>query len=364
MNLKDTKTFYLYQFFSIAFLLLTTKYLNVHDIINIGGQMDAISYIEISKYFPKLPTENDIILQNVAQRFIIPYVAGFFSNIFVVDLLIVFRVFTALFLIFYIFLITFIADKLKLNLRESILLFSLLLLNPYIARYHLFNPIQSHDMLFFCLCALFAYSVIMNKFILNIFVTVITIFLRQTSIALFCASLIHLTIHKKKKIIIFLCLSYFISLYTITNVGKYISTNSFPIGTAYGIFLYDFTQINKLVRFVLIPFVSFSPLFIFFLSERNKDINIKTILILLIPCIMMIGQPYLGGPTYSTSNVVRISTLCYPILTILMFYSFNLRKILMNNLIFFLLICCLFFWSMHPTFSIFKFFGIFRFYNY
>jgi len=74
MNLKDTKTFYLYQFFSIAFLLLTTKYLNVHDIINIGGQMDAISYIEISKYFPKLPTENDIILQNVAQRFIIPYV--------------------------------------------------------------------------------------------------------------------------------------------------------------------------------------------------------------------------------------------------------------------------------------------------
>ena len=128
MNSKDTKTFYLYQFFSITFLLLTTKYLNIHGIINIGGQMDAISYIEISKYFPNLPTENDIILQNAAQRFIIPYAAGFFSNIFVIDLITIFRVLTALFLIFYIFLITFITDKLKLNLRESILLFSLLFL--------------------------------------------------------------------------------------------------------------------------------------------------------------------------------------------------------------------------------------------
>ena len=166
MNSKDTKTFYLYQFFSLTFLLLTTKYLNIHGIINIGGQMDAISYIEISKYFPNLPTENDIILQNAAQRFIIPYAAGLFSNIFMIDLITIFRVLTALFLIFYIFLITFITDKLKLNLRESILLFSLLFLNPYIARYHLFNPIQSHDMLFFCFCMLFAYSVITNKFIL------------------------------------------------------------------------------------------------------------------------------------------------------------------------------------------------------
>ena len=364
MSSKDTKTFYLYQFFALTFLLLTTKYLNIHDIINIGGQMDAISYIEISRYFPKLPSENDIILQNAAQRFIIPYAVGFFSNIFAIDLLIVFRVFTLLFLLFYIFLITFIVDKLKLNLRESILLFSLLFLNPYIARFHLFNPIQSHDMLFFCLCIIFAYSVISNKFILNITTIVITIFLRQTSIALFFASLIHLIIYKKIKLIIFLCLSYFIGLYTITYVGKYISTNSFPIQTAYGIFLYDFTQIDKLVRFALLPLVSFFPLFIFFLSERNKDINIKTILILLIPCIMMIAQPYLGGPIYSTANVVRISTLCYPILTILIFYSFNLRKILTNNLIFFLLLCCLFFWSIHPTFSIFKFFGIFRFYNY
>ena len=364
MNANESRILYLYQFFCIIFLLLTTKYLNIHDIINIGGQMDAISYTEIAEQFPTLPHESDAILKNLAQRFVIPYAVGSISKLFNIDLILVFRIFTITFVLLYIYLITFFANKLKFSLRESVLFFSFLVLNPYITRYHLFNPMQSHDMLFFCLCILFTYSVIKNKFILNIFATVVTIFLRQTSIALFFSSLVYLIFNKKVKLILLLCSTYFLSLLIIVYVGKYISTDTFPFQTAYRLFFYDFTQIETLLRFALLPLLSFFPLFLFFLSKVKKNIDIKIVLVLLIPCIMMIAQPYLGGPTSTGRNIVRITTLCYPILTILIFYSFDLKKIINNNLIFFPYLFSLFFWSLHPTFSIFKFFGVFRFFNY
>lgn len=361
MNGKDKKILYCYQLLCLIFLFLTTKYLNIYDIIHVGNQADSISYTEISKHFPKFPNGSDIIIQNVAQRFLIPYIAGFGSSVFNLDLLLVFKVLTIVFIYIYVHLISLIINKLKLNLRESILLFSFLIFNPYIVRYHIFNPVQSHDMLFFCLCILFVYSVIEKKFILNIFTTTLTIFLRQTSIALFFASFIYLYFNKKIKLMIFLCLIYCLGLVIIIFIGKYISVISFPFSNVYGIFLYDFTQIEILIKWSLLPVVSFFPLILFFFSKLKKNINIKTILIFLIPCLMMIGQPYLGGPLESSRNLIRITTLSYPILVILMFYCFDLRRILNNNLIFYFYTSCLFMWSIHPTFSKYNLFSFLRF---
>ena len=46
---------------------------------------------------------------------------------------------------------------------------------------------------------------------------------------------------------------------------------------------------------------------------------------------MMIAQPILAGPDGSERNVVRITTLCYPILVIFIFNIFDFKKLLTKN---------------------------------
>ena len=147
-----------------------------------------ISYSEIAKIAPTLPLQSEIIIQHVAQRFLIPYLAGSIASIFNIDFFSIFQIFTFLLVIFYIFIIYKIVIKLNFNLRISILFFTLLFFNPYIVRSHIFNPVQAHDMLFFCLGLIFAFSLYYNKFLINLLTTLISIYLRQSSIALFIGS--------------------------------------------------------------------------------------------------------------------------------------------------------------------------------
>jgi len=79
---------------------------------------------------------------------------------------------------------------------------------------------------------------------------------------------------------------------------------------------------------------------------------------------MMIGQPIIAGPDGSVNNVGRISNLCYPILACFCFYIYNFEKFVNQKYLFYTFISAMFLWSLHPTFSIFKSFGVFRFYNY
>ena len=105
----------------------------------------------------------------------------------------------------------------------------------------------------------------------------------------------------------------------------------------------------------------FFPLGIILFGKINKNINISTILILFFVSCMMIGQPILAGPDYSGRNVVRIATLCYPILLTLLFYAFNPSYLTSRKYLYYPFIFCLFVWSLHPTFSIINFFSILRF---
>jgi hypothetical protein len=155
-----------------------------------------------------------------------------------------------------------------------------------------------------------------------------------------------------------------LSLFVVIKIGQSISNDNFPINLAYGIINYDFTQIEKLIKFILLAFFPFLPLTVILFGKINKNIEISTSLILLFVCAMMIGQPILGGPDGSVNNVGRIANLCYPIITMFCFYNFNFNKFVSNNYLFYPFIIGLYFWSLHPTYSLFKFFGILRFYNY
>ena len=364
MNKSEAKIYYLYITISLIFITATTNYLSLFDIIHLANQTDVISYSEIAKKAPLLNKDSDIILQNVAQRFLIPYIVGSIADFLDIDFFLVFKFLTILNIVFYIFLINILIKKLNLNLRISILFFSILFLNPYIVRYHIFNPAQAHDMIFFCFGLIFSITIINKNYLVNLMTTVFAIYLRQTSIALLIGSSILLLINKKIKFFIILIGSFFISLFLIIETGKQISSQDFPIELAYGIIFYDFNQFEKLIKFLLLGIMPFAPLIIVFFGKINKDIKVSSALILLFVCVMIIGQPILAGPEGSINNVGRIANLCYPILACFCFYVFNFEKFVNRNYLFYIFISALFLWSLHPTFSIFKSFGVFRFYNY
>ncbi len=188
MNKFETKIYYFYVIISFVFITATTDYLSLFDIIHVANQTDTISYSKIARMAPLLTSESDIIIQHVAQRFLIPYVVGSLAHFLDIDFFLVFKIFTFLFIFFYIFLINSLINKFNFNLKVSILFFSILFLNPYIIRYHIFQPVQAHDMLFFSLGLFFVLTIINKKYYTNLLVTITTAYLRQTSIALLIGS--------------------------------------------------------------------------------------------------------------------------------------------------------------------------------
>ena len=362
MNKKQIKIYYIYIIFCLIFISFTTEYLNLEDIIYFANQTDAISYFEIAKLSPSIPVDSEIIIKHVAQRFLIPYLIGWTSKILQIDLFVTFKIFTFIFIFLYILIIDLIRVKLSLNFVNSILFYSLLFLNPYITRNHLFNPVQAHDMLFFCLGLVFAYSIIKNKYILNIIIVFFSIFLRQTSIAMFLASSVYLILNKKIKIFIYFIIIFLLLFIFIISLGNRISNDIFPIHLTYGILFYDFTNFEKLIKFFLLPLVAFFPLSFVIVGKKINNIKEKYVYILIFCCALMIGQPLAAGPDGSLGNVVRIANLCFPILTLLIFYFYDFSIFFRKKLLFGMFIVGLFFWSLHPTFSTIKIFSFLRFY--
>ena len=149
--------------------------------------MDVISYTEISKHAPSLPYNSDIIIKHIAQRFLIPYIAGCIAYYTQIEIFIVFKFLTYFFILLFLLITIIYLNKCKYEVKEKILFFSFLFLNPYIVRHHIFQPIQSHDILFFCIGLIVSYLIIKNENKLLIFFAVIPIFLRQTAIAFLLA---------------------------------------------------------------------------------------------------------------------------------------------------------------------------------
>ena len=364
MNKYQKNIYYLYIAIAFLFIIFTTNYLSLHDIIYVANQMDGISYNEIAKIAPQIPKENSIIIKHVGQRFLIPYIVGSSAYFLNVDYFVIFKIVTFISIFIYIFLINSIVRNFNLKCKESILFFSLLFLNPYIIRYQIFNPLQVHDMLFFCLSLIFVITIIKKNFFTSLLTTTMTIYLRQSSIALFIGATIILLINKKIKLLIILMFSFLISFLLIIKAGEIISIDKFPIRNAYGIIFYDFKQTEKLIKFLLLAILPFIPLLVILFANLNKDIDHYTVIAILITSLMLIAQPILGGPDHSTNNVGRIANLSYPILTVLCFYVFNFKKFVNSKLFFYIFIVGMFLWSLHPTFSIFKIFAPLRFYNY
>ena len=254
----------------------------------------------------------------------------------------------------------YLIKKFSINLKISVLTLSLILLNPYLIRYFISIPTLLNDLIFIFACYLFCIGFILSEKItlLGIFLSLLV---RQTGIALvigFLVNKIFFTKQTYKKIytlILFLILCFiifFTSEYYATNVS-----NNFKFLSIYGLFHWIYNDWNffQFFEFLTLPLLSYIPIIIcFFILGCNfsNSESIQKMFILILVFALIIAQPILGGPGFTGRNIIRLTSLGYPIiLFLLMKFSLQKNKF-KNNYFFYTFILLLHLWSFHPRYSL------------
>ena len=106
--------------------------------------------------------------------------------------------------------------------------------------------------------------------------------------------------------------------------------------------------------------MSFLPLSLVIFGKIKNNIDFKTVITLLFVCMMMVGQPILGGPDASSRNVVRIATLCYPIILMAIFYIYDFKYFFNKKIIFFFIVDIFPYLVTAPNFFLYKYFFFFK----
>ena len=241
--------------------------------------------------------------------------------------------------------------------------------NPYLIRYYLAVPTIVVDLGFIISLEIIAIGFLKKKnkfFFLGMIIAALS---RQNSIIILIVFFIIKFIYKNKSIIkykdlILLSICYITiflinTYYAINSAGNLNEIENLYSTTLFGILIFDYNLID-LFRYLYFPILGFGPLiiFIFILLYLKKFSLNKSefIIFCLITSILLIGIAFVGGPTTTGKNLIRLSNFSYIYLMIIINAFFqetkNNRSLLEICSIFSLL---LFFWSLHPTFSKIKF---------
>ena len=358
MSKKYERYYFIYIFWLLIFVIFTNQHYNFDEIVNIN-QLDSVSYMAIANYSPNYSSE--ILPYHHAQRVFFPYFVGLIANVLNFDIFYSFKVFTfiSLFLIIYIHYLTI--KKLKTDFFFSIISISLLILNPYIFRYFIAVPTMINDAVFILSIYLFLFSLVSNNnyVILSIFLGLVT---RQNGIFLFIANLIDLFFRKKYKFFktknfIVSLLIIIIALSTSNYYASKVSIEGFDYEHVYGTFDWFINNGSFLdfVKWLLLPFYSFLPIIlIFFIYRKLKNFkknDLKNHIILLFIFISIVGLPLLSGPDLASRNIIRLTTLAFPIFLVWISWFTDVKKEKYNNKLFIVIIVALHIWSLHPTYS-------------
>ena len=358
MSPKHEKFYLIYIFWLLLFTFFTNQYYSFNEIVSIN-QLDSVSYMAIAKSAPNI--SNEIIPYHHAQRVFFPYLVGLISNITNIDLMLCFRIITFLVIFFIIYLHYLITKKLNINLNTSIIFSSLLILNPYLVRYFVAVPTMINDAVFILSLYLFLFGLLLNNklTLTGVFFGLIS---RQNGIFLFVSYIINKLFVLKYKIIkdIGVVASIFI-LIIITlianNYASKVSSTSFDFRHAYGIFewfLVDWNLVNFL-KWMLLPLYSYLPIliiFLFFLKLKTYDSKqLKNYIILIFIFLSILGVSYLPGPEMAGRNIIRQTSLAYPVLLVGSVLFMEAKKILSNRTLLIFVIFSLHIWSFHPRYS-------------
>lgn len=369
-KLKLEKNYSYFIFFTIIFIIFSTPFYNLYETKLLGGS-DGLDYFEISKSAPYIADNIQFIK---SERFFFPYLVGIFSKFFRLEIFYTYQL-TSLVLCFVFLYLNF--KILKKVCNDYIYIFIsllILILNPYIIRYFISIPTLITDLIFMISTLLVILGFLdKNKKILYIGL-IVGILSRQTVIALLIAFyltfFINLYFSKEKfinkfdliiPILIYVPLQYAIYNYA-SKSGSIISAQDLYYDTIFGILLFFKYSLKSLIIFIFLPILTFWPLLIFFYTNKLKILNknLEIIFFLSISIMLIIGQPFMGGPHITGKNFIRLSNLAYPLILVFIALISTIEKKKINTL-YKLFILMMFIWSMHPTFSKIKIFDSLKF---
>lgn len=358
---------------SVIFIFITTPNFSLEESLNFGGR-DGFDYYKISKNAPEILINIQYIK---AERFFFPYIIGVLSKLFSLDIFELYKVFSIIFCISLILLFNRLLTILNCSQKIRLIFLLLIILNPYILRYYISIPTLLNDLIFLNISILLCIGLILNKNIL-IFISILIGALCRQNVLAFLISVYLIFFfetfynHKKKflkfKTIIIITSTYifaqFINYFYAKNSQNAVSAEELYFVTIFGIFIDNF-NFERFVKFVLFPFLSFGPLFFLLTMSKIKlkFENKKFLFFLISSSLMLVAQPFLGGPTITGKNFIRLANYCYPISIVIIYLISDKERInkIFNTKFYDLFLIILFVWSLHPTFSTIKFFNFLRF---
>ena len=360
-----SKDFYVltYLIWIICYSLINANNFSYENSI-IFGAADGENYLSISKSYPNFSSE--IIPYHHAQRFLVPYFVGFLSELSnITDYFLIFKLITFIFIIYFLYqlFLFYKLNKNKIDFKNFIILSSVIILNPYFVKYYFSLPTLLNDMIFINLLFLFCNNFKKENNI-KYFSAILSLLIKQTGLFLVLILIVQTFFNKKE---LFKNKFFKITLLTICTIivisinnfyARNVSNDSFDFGHIFGIFNWIKYEFNlfTLIKFTLYPILSIGPaVLIFFLIDKKKDLFKTNHLYLIILILLIILQPYLGGPILTSNNIVRLVSFVYPIFFFLVINN-KINLIIENKLIFYLFIIFMHIWNLHPTYSRISFF--------
>lgn len=346
---------------TVLIVLITNNYFDYDNSLIFGGS-DGRFYTLISRYSPNFGINIEYIK---GERFFIPYILGIISKLVSIDLYLLYQITSASLVLILILLYREILILSKIEGYSYYLSFFLVVFNPYLIRYYLAIPTIVVDLLFIISLEIIVIGFLkkQNKFFF--LGLVIATLCRQNSIIILFVFFIIKFIYKNKSIIKYKDLLLLLTIYIIFfSINVYYAVNSSDnlkevenlySTTLFGILMFDYNLID-LFRYLYFPLLGYGTIVIYilillYLGQFKLKIN-EFVIFCLITSILLIGIAFVGGPTTTGKNLIRLSNFAYIYLILLINNFFSINK---NNryleTIFFTFSLLLFLWSFHPTFS-------------
>ena len=369
-NLSDN--YKIIVFFALLFIFFTTPFYSLEQTKYLGGS-DGYDYYLIAKNAPNI-AENIQFIKN--ERFFFPYMIGLIGNTFEIDIFFLFRIFSIFLCIIFIYLNFRVLKKLHCNNKFILIALLLIICNPYLIRYFISIPTLITDLIFLNATLLILIGFIggrKNIFFLGIIIGIMS---RQNVLAFIISAYATYFISayncKGSKFFKFndiiklttVCFVFqFINYTYATQAGTTVNAGDLYYVTIFGIFLSN-ASIYSLLIFMLFPLLSFGPIIYLITFYKINFVKLKNelMLFLLFAIIMLIAQPFLGGPIITDKNFIRLANYAYPSIIILIYLISTPRLNLFNKKVNLnLFTSFLFLWSLHPTFSKIKIFETLKF---
>ena len=325
-----------FSFIIFFFLIITNYYIDFGDISSVGlpqpislswpvTYSDQIQYLMIIESAPDFPDTE--IHANQAQRFFFPYVIGIFLELLGLKeyIYIIFIFLNILLNLLIIHTFLKILNYLGATKNFSLIIISLLILNPYIFRVSLTAPLMINDYIFTYGYLLIAFYFLTKK--INIFYIglILCCLSRQTSLILnfiFLLIIIHKIFLKNNfkittlsygiliNILIFFITKFIGSKFSVINLQLLIDT----VG---GILAFNYSVLELFLFFARMLIANMAifillTILVLNLSLYKKLFKFELLLIFLL-AISLWSQPIMGGPSYTGGNVSRLTLLSFPV---------------------------------------------------